>query len=167
MVKEIELTRGYVSLVDDEDYAGLAMHKWRAMIHRLTVYAVRSGPRGDEPRTTVYMHRVLLDAPRSAEVDHEDGNGLNNRRVNIRLCTIAENGRNMRKHRGVSRYKGVYWDKRDQRWVANIHVNRRHICLGLHVVELDAARAYDAAAREHYGAFAAVNFPEDGERGCL
>lgn len=102
------------------------------------------------------------------QTDHVNGNGLDNRRANLREATTAENGRNVPKLRGVSRFKGVSWHKARSRWQVRIHIapgNERH--LGYFTDEMQAAMAYDAWARICYGEFACLNFPEPGERSAL
>lgn len=161
MAVEVPLTKGYVALVDDEDAerviaAGpwFVMEQCRGELARR--YAIRrSGKR------TVYMHRLIMDAPAGMEVDHVNGDGLDNRRENLRLCTRAENRRNQRKAAGLSsRFKGVDWHKGRHRWRAQIEQDRRARYLGHFNDEADAARAYDKAARELFGEFANLNFPE-------
>ena len=103
----------------------------------------------------LYMHSLITGF---AEVDHWDGDGLNNRRSNLREVTHAQNMGNARKQYGCSsQYKGVYWG--GKKWQAQIGVNHGTRYLGRFVNEEDAARAYDAAALEAWGEFARLNFP--------
>ena len=117
------------------------------------------------------MHRLIW--PTAPEIDHVDGDGLNNRRSNLREAVGTKNQQNkMKACVGVSRFKGVC-PHRDGRWRANIRVpavgkgRGRQTHLGLFVDEEDAARAYDTAARKHFGEFARLNFPEPGEQSAL
>lgn len=110
------------------------------------------------------LHRVLLGLTNRHElVDHADMDKLNNRRSNLRVATKAQNAANIRKlkrNRGTSsEFKGVSYCKRRQKWKAYLRANRHDVWLGYHVTELDAARAYDRSAVEHFGAFARLNFP--------
>ncbi len=108
------------------------------------------------------MHRFILDAPDGAVVDHINGNALDNRRANLRLCTPTENAYNKRKRPGtVSQYKGVSWDSRNQRWMSQLTFKNRHLFLGRFDDEQEAARAYDVAARKHFGEFANLNFKHE------
>lgn len=116
---------------------------------------------------TRYLHRVIMDAPPGVEVDHINGDGLDNRRCNLRLCTRAENGRNLKPRGGSSKYKGVDWHKRARKWRVLIMVEGKRIYLGLFDNEVEAARAYDRAARDLHGEFARLNFPGPGEQSCL
>jgi hypothetical protein len=159
----VALTQDKVALVDQADLEVIAPHRWYAARDHRTFYAHTATHRADGARTTICMQSILMpDAPR---VDHVNGDGLDNRRANLRSATHAENLHNCRKSsRNTSGFKGVTWDKGGRRWLAQIVVNSRNIKIG-RFADIDvAARAYDAAARAHFGSFAAVNFPEQGER---
>jgi hypothetical protein len=159
----IELTRGYVALVDDEDAEWLRRFSWSAEVqkprrdgHR-RVYARRAEWDGKRQRY-ISMHRDIMGRPVGVQVDHINGDGLDNRRVNLRLATHAQNQFNQRSTRGTSRYKGVCWDARSSIWRAQIWTpGRRSITLGYFDDELAAARAYDQAAIAARGAYAAIN----------
>jgi len=163
--REIPLTKGHVAIVDADDYPLVSAHKWRAnekyrVDGALCVHAMRT-IKVDGKETAQFLHRLLMNAPSGAQVDHIDGNGLNNTRANLRLCTNAENGRNRRiQTNGSSRFKGVGWHKKDRKWSARIKVNGKLIWLGCFADEMSAAKAYDAAAETHFGAFARKNFEE-------
>jgi hypothetical protein len=166
---EIPLTKGYVAVVDQEDYEPLATARWSAKkTRRGCVYAVRTiHVRGVGDRR-LYMHRAILCAPVGADVDHKDGNGLNNRRGNLRVCSRSANLANQRKQsRQTSRFKGVWWNVKKKHWRCGIKLHGRSQHIGCFSSDVDAAHAYDAKARELFGEFAAVNFPGPGERGCL
>jgi hypothetical protein len=161
-VIEIPLTQGRVAIVDDED-AHLAEFKWCVYNYRRNWYAVRRRPGGG---ALIRMHREIVGAPDGLQVDHVSGDSLDNRRANLRLATQAGNTQNMRMRcDNTSGYRGVCWFARDARWKAEISAFgvRRH--LGYFYGVLDAARAYDAAAKELHGEFARLNFPEDKQRG--
>lgn len=141
-MKTISLTKGYVALVDDEDFARLSRRNWGAMIKPNSVYAY-SG------RT--HMHRYIMKPPVGVPVHHRNGNGLDNRRCNLVITTYQENNRQARKYKGTSRHKGVYWKKDVKRWQARISVDGLRFHLGNFIEEASAARAYNAAVLLHLG----------------
>ncbi len=105
------------------------------------------------------MHRQIMNAPAGLVVDHIDGNGLNNRKSNLRVCTQGQNSLNSRPRRNCSsRYKGVSFYKRDKIWQAQIFYNFRTINIGRFDDEVEAALAYDRKAEELFGEFAYLNF---------
>ena len=155
-MRQITLTKGLSAQVDDEDFDKLNRHKWRAWKGRThsTFYAIRSESGG----RVVLMHReIMLGVDR---IDHQDGNGLNNQRSNLRSCSESQNQANRRKRSGCSStFKGVTWDKQQKRWRAQITQQYKHKTLGTFSSEEEAARAYDAEARMVFGEFAKLNFP--------
>jgi len=154
--KLIPLTKGKFAVVDPEDYPRLAKYKWSVSQSRYNFYACRCA-RGKK----ISMHRLILNAPQGLLVDHIDGDGLNNRKANLRLCTIAQNNRNSRPYRNAtSKYKGVCWEKQCRKWYAKIRPNRKTISLGLFTNQIDAAVAYDRKAEQLFGQFAYLNFPD-------
>lgn len=166
-MKTVALTKGKVAVVDDCDFAHISQFRWRAKLRTGSAgddwYAIRNLVREDGSRTTIKMHREILGAPPDSLVDHWDSDGLNNRRDNLRLCSLTQNNRNRRKQHSQSSslFKGVTQVR--GRWYAQIRVEAgKRQSLGYFGTEEDAARAYDAAAREHFGEFARLNFPEDG-----
>jgi len=152
--KFIPLIRGGFAIVDGDDYAKLAEYKWYCEHNCNTSYAVRS-----KNHKRIYMHRQILNAPNGKVVDHKDGNGLNNLRSNLRLCTKTQNMRNRRPWLSCSsRYKGVSWDKSSKKWRARITFNGKKSHIGQFDDEVEAARAYDREAKELFGEFAYLNF---------
>jgi hypothetical protein len=151
---EIELIGGKCAIVDASDYEWLSRWKWRVGKFQNTNYAIRTGRCGQR-----YMHTLLLGAKSEELVDHINGNGLDNRRCNLRVCTIAENARNRKKSPNkTSKYKGVSWDKRDKKWRSQIKIDHKTTSLGYYQSEVDAAKAYDIRAKELFGKFARLNF---------
>ena len=157
-MKEIALANGKgVALIDDEDYELVSRYRWYLCKDLRTSYALtwRWSPKR---RISVRMHRLLMDAPAGMDVDHVDHDGLNNRRANLRLCTRAQNLANSRKGSGTSsRFKGVCWYKPSSKWMAKGSLNRKTIYLGYFDSEVEAAKAYNAFAIEHYGEHALLN----------
>lgn len=158
MTKQIPLTQGKVTIIDDEDFARFGSVKWRVMTIRGKWYALRTA--GMRPfRHTELLHRAILNAAKDIDVDHINGDTLDNRRANLRLATNAENLRNRGKNKNnTSGYKGVTWDKYRQKWQARIKVNGKLLDLGRFETAEDAARTYDESARELHGEFAQTNF---------
>lgn len=157
-MKEINLDKGKVALVDDSDYEWLSSLKWRAHNpsgrERRSFYAL-TGYKG------VAMHRMITNCPNGLHVDHINGDSLDNRRSNLRVCTPKENNRNRRaviSKRSKSKYLGVDLDRAGKKWVARIGVNYKKFHLGTFTSEEEAARIYDIHARAAFGEFANLNF---------
>ena len=156
-MKHIKLTQGKHAIVDDCNYDWLSQWKWYALRHRNTYYAVRhSSVNHDE---TIWMHRAILgliinDGKKS---DHKNGNGLDNRRHNLRVCTNAQNRYNTHAVRGISKHKGVYWHKQCEKWCARTRFMGQNVYIGLYKDEDDAGKAYNAKAIELFGEFACIN----------
>lgn len=161
-MKEIVLTQGKVAKVDDCDFEWLSQWEWHAnkKTTKSTYYAMRNVRTEDKKQRTVLMHRLIMDAPPESQVDHRDGDGLNNQRDNLRLATGNQNNCNAGIRRdNSSGYKGVGWLKGNGKWRARIRVNGRSVFLGYFDDKEEAARAHDRAARELHGEFAWLNFP--------
>lgn len=156
--KWIPLTKGLFALVDDSDYELTSQFTWTALVCKRTAYAYfRRRAAGRSPVTL--MHRMLMNAPVGTQVDHINSNGLDCRRSNMRVCSIAENHRNIRKRINPtsSRYKGVTWDKNRMKWMAKIKCDQKFIFLGRFTAEESAARAYNVEALRLFGKFALLN----------
>jgi hypothetical protein len=148
------------ALVDKDDYDLVSDHRWRVVetgVHQVIQYAW-----GRLNGSWVPMHGLIMDPPRGMVVDHIDHNGLNNRRSNLRLATVAENTRWRRAPQGtLSRYKGVSRASRGGRWVATIQCGGIRENLGSYATEEEAARVYDHRARQLFKDFAWLNFPDE------
>ncbi len=154
-MKEIQLSKGYVALVDDEDFERVAQYKWSASLTKTNVYGIRKIRKEDGNTTSQMLHRFIMGvSDLSKDVDHEDHNGLNCQRYNLRTGSRTQNNGNQLKTRGSSKYKGVSWDKERKLWRSWLRG-----CLGRFHSEVEAAFAYDRAAREYFGEFALCNFP--------
>ena len=141
--------RGY-AIIDDEDFDELSKFRW----HICAGYARRNA--GKE--IVVYMHRQLLNVPKGLVIDHINGNRLDNRKENLRVCTRAQNTRNSRlPTNNVSGYKGVSWHKHQRRWCAKIVFNAVCKHLGYYKSKVEAAVAYNEAAVKYFGEFANLN----------
>lgn len=162
IVKYIPLTQGKFAIVDDEDYDRISELNWFVMNNQRIFYAGGWSPMVNGKRTHYLMHRIIMDACKGQQIDHKDGNGLNNQRMNLRFCTISQNLQNQRisKHPSKhSKYKGVTWHKSAKKWQASIRgENHRDYYLGSFVNEEDAAKAYDKKAKELFGEFARCNY---------
>ena len=155
-MKLIPLTKGQHAIVDGEDFEFLSRHKWTALQKKNTFYAYRQPASGH-----IYMHRLLTNCPPGLDVDHVNGNGLDNRKSNLRICTRAQNLHNARCRRTgkTSRYKGVCWNRDLRKWMSSIRHNGKLVYVGFFLDEMTAARAWDEAAIKYRGEFARLNFP--------
>lgn len=160
-MREIPLTQGKIAIVDDEDYERLSSHKWFVWVARGVSYAGRhvyiKDADGKLKQQSILMHRVVADANGVGVVDHVNGDGLDNRRHNLRICTQQQNTANNRRARGKSGFRGVYGHR--NRWEAKISHNRRMFHIGSFGSPEDAAIARDAVAKRINGKFAVLNFP--------
>lgn len=158
-IMPIPLTQGLFALVDGKDFEQLSKYKWYATKAQNTYRAIRHTSSKLGKRKTIYMHREILNAPPEVDVDHRNHCGLDNRNTNIRICTRSQNNQNQEAMRGeTSKYKGVYWHKKAQKWHSQIKYNKKKIYLGLFNNEIKAAIAYDNKAKELFGEFAKTNF---------
>lgn len=167
----LQLSSGEVALVDADVYAWASQYRWQAK--RKTgcrrVYVQRS-THIDGKRVCWTLHRLIMRPGPGQHVDHINGDALDNRRANMRLCSPRENAANVASSKAQKRgwFKGVFWNIRGRKWEAAIgggeimaNGKRRRVYLGLFTDPAAAARAYDAAALRVFGEFAALNFPEE------
>ncbi len=157
-MREIKLTKGYVAIVDDEDFERINQDKWFVIIKKERVCAARKSYK--PIKKTIYMHKEIIVTPKDLEIDHINRNALDNRKENLRVATSAQNNWNRRAaNNKSSKYKGVRFNT--GKFVATIAANKRVFHLGRFKSEIEAARAYDKKARELHGAFAYLNFPDE------
>jgi len=156
-VRRIPVGQGLFALVDAADYKKLSKYKWYAKRHTGTIYAT-SIIRG----RVVYMHRMIRRPRKGYVVDHIDGNGLNNRRCNLRVCTHQQNQANRGSRGGSSRFVGVH--QYQGKWEAGIRCRGKYYYCGLFDDEVEAAKARDRKAYALNGEHAYLNLPEELRR---
>jgi hypothetical protein len=175
-VKEIKLTQGKVALVDDEDFETLNVHKWHAYLDGHVYYVVRGIHILGVGWTTEKLHRRVLslvvnrDLTKGEHCDHINGDGLDNQRVNLRVATKAQNGRNCRRRAAnpASRYLGVTLDKRAKdkqakKWQARVGVHGKRVSLGYYATEMAAAQAREEFILANPELCARTNFATKGD----
>lgn len=152
-MKKIPLTRGLFTIVDDKDFSLVNQYKWCANDGRQgRWYAATSSIKNKY----IKMHRLITGAKKGQHVDHKNGNTLDNRRSNLRICTHAQNARNLKHNRNIkktSKYKGVCWSKAHKKYTAQITFNYKKIHLGMFTCQRKASKAYHAAAKKYFGEF--------------
>jgi hypothetical protein len=179
LIIESKANGTFIVHYDNCDSQLIESHTWYIQKRKNTFYIITVIPHPDggwrewtNPKTgkverkrrttTLALHRLIMNPPKGMMVDHINGDGLDNRRANLRVCTNAENGRNQRLSKNnKSGYKGVSWFKRDKKWRSKIKHEGKSRCIGLFDCPEKAARAYDAVAKELFGEYANLNFPEE------
>jgi len=165
----------FTVLYDAEDHDKVSAHRWFGSKDRTNKFYVVAriphpdggwycSPNGHKQRRQagLQIHRLIMDAPKGMCVDHINGNPLDNRKSNLRICTRSENMRNRGAQKNnTSGYKGVSWHKHKKKWGCKINKhNGKQIHVGYYKDKEEAARAYDKKAKEFHGEFAKLNFPE-------
>lgn len=161
IMKTITLTQGQVALVDDADYDKLNKHKWSAVKSGKTYYATRieyiPGGKG-KLRINHKMHRVILGiTDPKIEGEHENHNGLDNQRHNLRTATHSQNCMNRDAINKTSKYLGVHWDKESKKWKAALKFKGKQLNLGRYTDEKLAAEVYNRVAIIYHKEFANLN----------
>jgi hypothetical protein len=152
MAKKIPLGRGLYALVDDEDYEQLSKLNWH--LHQ------SKNNDGYYASSNLKMHRLITNAPPGTVVDHINGNKLDNRKKNLRLCTNAENQQNTKSRGGTSQYKGVHYNQKSGKWMGAFVFNSTRYYCGTYASEKECARAVDKKRKEVCDSFAVLNLPE-------
>lgn len=162
-MRQIPLTKGKVALVDNEDYESLKLFKWHATQSAggQGWYATRNVPNPGGGQTKIKMHRVILGVTGNVQVDHLNGDGLDNQRSNLRPATNTQNQYNRRVNHRLpkNKYKGVVQRSGGRHYAARVIKDGRQFMSGLFLRAEDAAKEYDRMAREMFGEFACTNFP--------
>lgn len=149
----IPITKGQVLIIDHDDYELVKQYKWYATTN-CSVYYARTKKHINGKIARILLHRLITNCPRDMQIDHIDGNGLNNCRDNLRVCTHSQNQHNKKKmKRNTSGYKGVFFNKRDSNWKSMIMVNKKSVFLGYFSNPEDAYKAYCEAAEKYHGEF--------------
>ena len=159
LMKKIKLTQGKYALIDDKDFDNLSTMSWQ--VHKLgnNYYAYHCSNIKGKTKN-IKMHRYLLNYPTGMDIDHINGNGLDNRRENLRICTRSENLRNSKlRNNNTSGYKGVSWSKMRKKWIVQIRFDNKSKCLGFYSDKIRAAHIYDLVSLDYYGDYARTNFP--------
>lgn len=159
-MKELILTQKQIALVDDEDYEKVKFFRWYAYfdpaMHGYVAQRNEDLPSGK--RVTIYLHRVVMDAPKGMVVDHINHNLLDNRRINLRVCTHAENMLNRKTYaNNKTGYKGVSWHKGKNKFGAGIRANNKKYFLGYFENAKEAAQAYNEASLKYHKEFGSLN----------
>lgn len=128
-MSKILLTKEQTATVDSSDFLAINKYKWYAQKNKHTYYAVRYDR---ENKRFIYMHRYIMKTPNGMTTDHIDGNGLNNKHINLRICTYSQNALN--RHRlstkNKSGVRGVSWDRINEKWRADVRRDYKRINLG-------------------------------------
>lgn len=161
----VPLTQGRVTIIDDEDENRVSQYKWCAYKHKdkNTWYATHNFKTIEGTFYGQDLHRFIMNAKPGIQIDHKDGNGLNNQKSNLRFCNNTENHQNQKKSKTyngkptTSIHKGVVWYKKEKRFRSRISIDGKRIHLGWFKNEIEAAKSYDKAATEHFKEFANIN----------
>jgi hypothetical protein len=154
-IRFVPLSKGLYATVDAADYDRVNQYRWCASSCGHKIYAVRN-----VKHRTVFMHRFIMKPPRGKFIDHIDGNGLNNRRANLRFCNQQQN--NFNRH-GGGRFRGVQKYPRSEKYRGVVHKNGKAYCTRVFDNPIDAARARDQLAIKHHGPFAYLNNPDEAQ----
>jgi hypothetical protein len=158
--RKIPLGDNMFTIVEPRDFYWLNNFHWSPAGIGKHIYAVRNITKAGAGTTAIRLHREIMNHPKGLLVDHRNRNTLDNRRENLRLATNSQNQFNKAKtsRKTSSRFIGVFLEKCTGRWIAKVTVERKRIWSGRFDSEIDAAKAYDEAAKKYHGEFARLNF---------
>ncbi len=165
-MKRIELTQGKFAIVDDDNFEELSQFNWYANRKKDNNYFAQRKAIVEGNTKILLMHRVIMGCPDDLQIDHINHDTLDNRKENLRVCSNSSNQMNKRKKRKIasSKYKGVTFCKdgwRIKKWKAYLQFGNKRYSLGYFLTEEEAARAYDNKAKELFGEFVYLNFPDE------
>lgn len=152
--------KGLFAIVDDEDYEEGIKYSWHLSMSGNIKYACTTIKDSNRQKKNLFLHRLIMKPKSDEIIDHIDGDGLNNLRKNLRICTYKENSRNIHVAIGMSKYRGVSYATKDAWKVSIINDNDESEYLGTYTDEKDAALVYDKYALKYYKDFANINFPD-------
>lgn len=167
--KRIKLTRGKVAIVDEDDFERLCGYSWHYEGSSKKQYAsrkiyVKGTYKIGKKQKTIRMHTDVMGVPpKGYVIDHINGNSLDNRKSNLRICLFSQNAKNQKNrthYKGKkcsSIYKGVSWHKKSKKWIAYIMVDYKCIYLGTFSDEKEAGKEYNKNASIYFGEFARLN----------
>ncbi|MCJ7778441.1 MAG: HNH endonuclease [Sedimentisphaerales bacterium] len=161
--RKIYLGEGEWTILDQRDYYRLSKFKWYITGNDKKFYAVRNIKIGRTRTNMISMHREIMNAPKGVLVDHRNSDPLDNRRTNLRFATQSQNLCNSRRNKEncTSKFRGVSWNKRKKRWRADLQYKGKCVFSRLFTSEIEAAHAYDKAAKKYHGEFARLNFSDE------
>lgn len=160
-VAQIPVGSNHFALIDAGDFDRVSRHRWALKRGKAGVLYARTDQRGTNKLGQVcYLHQMVIPTGRGYMVDHRNSDGLDNRKENLRRCTVGENNCHRRSLRGLSG-KGFYFDKKLNCYRTQIRIQGRRIHVGLFKDSISAAQAYDDAAKKFHGEFVQLNFPEE------
>ena len=156
---EIYVGDGLFAICEWGDFDLVKGYKWNlsSKIKSGCNYAQAWDSHKTSERRQIRMHSLIMQTPVGMYVDHINGDGLDNRRSNLRVVTHQQNTFNQSQHGGTSGFKGVCFDSETGLWRAYIQANKKRLSLGRHGTEIEAAKAYDTAAKEYFGEYAKLN----------